>query len=303
MSSPAPIALFVYRRPEHTKRTLDALRNNALASQSELFVFSDGAKAGDERAVEHVREIVASTTGFARVSLVASDTNRGLASSIVNGIGTVLQSSDRVVVLEDDVVTGRGFLSFLNAALDRFANEPRVWSISGWNYPIPPEGLPEAFLWRGMNCWGWATWADRWRHFDKNPRRLVGSWTRDAIHRFNIDGAEPYYWRQVLENERGDLNTWAVFWYATIFEHDGLCLNPTRSLVQNIGFDGSGEHSGASTGGMPAPSDHVIMQFPDELTENARAVERIRAHYDGLRSPRWSSLRRRVQAGLSRFLR
>ena len=40
----APIILFVYNRPWHTRKTIEALQKNELADQSDLIIYSDAPK-------------------------------------------------------------------------------------------------------------------------------------------------------------------------------------------------------------------------------------------------------------------
>jgi hypothetical protein len=146
-------------------------------------------------------------------------------------------------VLEDDLVTSSYFLKFMNEALEFYKDEKKVWHISGWNYPIFDEQKCSTFLWKKMNCWGWATWEDRWKFFEKKPQKLIKELNKVEIKEFNLDGYENN-WNQVVNNLRGKINTWAVFWHTTIFKNNGLCLNPETSFVKNIGHDGSGVHCG-----------------------------------------------------------
>lgn len=275
----APIVLFVFARPEHTRRTLEALAANPLAEQSDLIIYADAARKLEEIArVDEVRRLVRNISGFRSVSIIERETNYGLARNIIDGITTICNEYGRIIVLEDDIVTSPHFLSFMNTALDKYADEKRVWHISGWNYPINAEGLGDAFFWRLMNCWGWATWADRWQCFEKYPEKLVQTWVPKKIHRFNLDGAHNF-WEQVELNYSGKLNTWAIFWYVTIFEHDGLCLNPVRSLVENIGHDGSGENCGNNDTFRVRLLPQSIKQLPVILNENQEALERIKKFY------------------------
>jgi len=281
----APIVLFVFARPEHTRRTLEALAANALAKQSDLIVYADAARNESEVGrVQAVRAQVHEATGFQSVTVIERETNFGLAQNIIEGVTEVCNRYGRVIVLEDDIVTGRNYLLFMNAALDRYANAPRVWHVSGWNYPIDPRGLGEAFFWRGMNCWGWATWADRWKHFQKNPQRLAESWGQEKIRRFNLDGAHEF-WAQIMANQKGRLNTWAIFWYATIFENNGLCLNPARSFVRNIGHDGSGENCDYSDSFAVEQLGSEYADLPECKDESIVAVQRIKAFYDDMQPP------------------
>jgi len=271
----SPIALFTFNRPEHTRRTLEALAGNECAAESDLFIFSDNARCNeDESDVRAVRVLINRIKGFRNVELIERDTNWGLANNIIDGVSTVCDKYGTAIVLEDDILTSPRFLTFMNKALDRYADEPAVWHVSGWNYPIDPTGLADAFFWRVMNCWGWATWADRWRHFEKDPARLVDEWCKDQIRRFNLDGTHSF-WHQVLENHEGRINTWAIFWYATIFEHGGLCLNPTRSYVENIGHDGSGEHCKLSSFYQTEKMNLKQVTLPTDISECSFAVERI----------------------------
>ncbi|HHR6038929.1 TPA: hypothetical protein ACS70C_003348 [Providencia alcalifaciens] len=244
-SNLAPVVLFVYGRPIHTQRTIDALLKNPESKDTDLIVYSDGPKQhSDTEKVESVREIIKKTSGFKSINLIERAENLGLAENIIDGVTKVCEEYGKVIVLEDDIVTSPFFLNFMNSALNKYQSNEKVWHISGWNYPLKnTEELPETFFWRTMNCWGWATWKDRWQYFEKSPQKLVTSWSQETIQKFNLDGYHNF-WSQVEENISGKLNTWAIFWYATIFSHEGLCLNPTTSFVANIGNDGSGENCG-----------------------------------------------------------
>lgn len=276
----APIALFVYNRPEHTRRTLQALLQNPEASQSKLYIFSDGPKnESDKSAVEKVRTLINSVEGFEDIQIIERVRNIGLAESIIQGVTELTESFGRVIVMEDDLVTSPAFLGFMNRGLDTYQAEKKVWHISGWSYPIDNDGLGSAFLWETMNCWGWATWKDRWQYFSKEPDKLVSSWNRAQIKQFNLDGAYDF-WKQIVLNKRGKLNTWAVFWYATIFENNGLCLNPARTFVTNIGHDGSGENCRRaehfSTHNELALSNNDL-SFPQTIECSELAKTRIKA--------------------------
>lgn len=281
----APVVLFAYARPEHTSKTLQALAANRLAENTDLIIYADAARGEkDAGRVLAVRDIVRRVSGFRSVTLIEREFNYGLARNIIDGVTEVSDSHGRVIVLEDDIVTSQDFLAFMNAALSRYEYDSRVWHVSGWNYPIDPSGLGDAFFWRVMNCWGWATWADRWQHFQKNPARLMETWGRGQIDRFNLDGAHDF-WGQVRANSRGKLNTWAIFWYATIFEHNGLCLNPARTLVRNIGNDGSGENCGRTDDFSCSRLGSEFDGLPDVVEESALAVERTRNFYRSMRRP------------------
>src|SRR5262245_24975653 len=129
----APIALFTYNRPDHTRQTVEALRKNELAEETDLLVFSDApGRPDDAERVRQVREYVDTISGFKSVRVVARARNLGLAGSIIDGVTQVCGESGRAIVLEDDLVTSPFFLGFMNKALDTYASEDRVGSVHGY---------------------------------------------------------------------------------------------------------------------------------------------------------------------------
>jgi len=283
----APIVLFVYNRPWHTKQTVEALQKNELAKESELFIYSDAPK--NEQAKERVREVreyIKNIGGFKKVTIIEREKNWGLADSIIDGVGKTVNKYGKVILLEDDLVTSPYFLKFMNDALEFYKDKERVWHISGWNYPIDTEGLEDVFLWRVMNCWGWATWSDRWKYFEKNIDKTIKEFSQSDIKKFNLDGSENF-WVQVVANKKKKINTWAIFWYATIFKKNGLCLNPSQTYVKNIGLDGSGMHCGQNDTYKDVLSTNKDIKCITSLVEDKNAVERIKNFYIAQKKPIW----------------
>jgi hypothetical protein len=280
MNKPAPIVLFVYNRPWHTQQTIEALQNNELASKSELFIYADGAK--NEKAytqVEKVRSYVRAVSGFKKLTVIERDKNWGLANSIIDGVTQTVNKYGRVIVLEDDLVTSPFFLRYMNNALEFYKSEEKVMHISGWNYPIEINALNDVFLWRVMNCWGWATWADKWQYFEKDTDKLINEFTKKDIYKFSLDGTADF-WKQVLLNKKEKINTWAIYWYASIFKQNGLCLNPVQSFVQNIGHDNSGENCSKTNSFFSKNlSINSDIKFIEKIAENDMALERVKAFY------------------------
>ncbi|EJD6477299.1 glycosyltransferase [Providencia rettgeri] len=276
----APVVLFVYNRPMHTKQTIDALLQNPEASFTDLIVYSDAAKNSVHiDAVNQVRNIIKKTSGFNKITLVEREKNFGLAQNIIDGVTKINNEYGKVIVLEDDIVTSPSFLNFMNAALEKYKNSPEIWHISGWNYPLEcNSNSPETFFWRTMNCWGWATWNDRWINFEKKPKKIIETWEKESINRFNLDGANNFF-SQIEDNLNNRLNTWAIFWYATIFLHNGLCLNPLNSFVDNIGNDGSGENCGSVDIYKTRLNCTKNYFWPSSLEENKNITNLIKNFY------------------------
>lgn len=239
----APIALFTYARPSHTARTVEALLRNDLAAESDLVVFSDAARSpAHEPQVAQVRALLAGISGFRSVTVHHRPHNLGLSRSIIGGVGQVLQEHDRVIVLEDDMVTSPHFLRYMNEGLERFAGDERVISVHGYVYPVR-RALPEAFFLPGADCWGWGTWRRGWSQFNPDGQALLDELTRRKLLRaFDFDGTYPY--SEMLRNQiAGRNDSWAIRWYASAFLASKLTLYPGRSLVHNIGNDSSGTHA------------------------------------------------------------
>lgn len=240
----SPILLFTYNRPLHTEKTLEALRGNYLSSESELYVFSDGYKSeSDKGDVMRVREIIRSIDGFKKVHIHEQPRNVGLAGNIIEGVTKIVNEFGKVIVLEDDLVTSPYFLTFMNEGLERYENEERVGHIQGFCFPL--EELPEAFLIKWTGSWGWATWKRAWKLFNCNGEELLSELLQSKQSKvFDFNGKYPFT-RMLRRQVNKENDSWAIRWNASLFLHNVLSLNAGRSLVQNIGFDGSGRHSGS----------------------------------------------------------
>jgi hypothetical protein len=284
---PAPIALFAYRRPEHLARTIESLRGNIEAAETEVFVFSDAARNGEaERAVAQVRLMLQDLPGFKAVNVVRRDRNFGLAANITSGISTVLAEYESVIVVEDDLVVSPWFLRFMNTALARYRREPQVGSISGYCYPIE-NFVAETFFIRGADCWGWATWRDRWCIYNADGAALLAELRRkDLCTCFDFDGAMPFS-RMLEEQIAGKNDSWAVRWHASCFLHNLLILYPGRSLVVNVGDDGSGTHTTTVSHRYDvALSDGPVEVGSVALEESRAAREAIKEFFMSRHPPR-----------------
>lgn len=279
MQKLAPIALFVYNRPEHTRRTLKFLQQNQLAAESRLFIFSDGPKnAAQEKLVAEVRQLIHEIEGFKSVEIIERTENMGLANSIIDGVSKLLKEYGRIIVLEDDLITSPYTLRYFNEALDHYEQEEQVMHIGAYMYPLPQEQiqtLPQTFFFRVSGSWGWATWARAWKHFNPDIQYLMDQFDAPKKHQFAIEGTMNF-WKQMKEFKNGKNNSWAIRWYASIFLKGGLTLNPSRSLVHNIGHDGTGVHSGKNDIYSVSISNELITQFPDKVMEHPEAYQAIK---------------------------
>lgn len=239
----APIALFVYNRPEHTRRTVKFLQQNLLADESRLFIFSDGAKKGDEETVAEVREYIQNIDGFKSVEIIELEENLGLANSVICGVTKLSNEFGKVIVFEDDLISSPYTLQYFNEALRRYQTDDKVMHIGAYMYPINASGLPETFFLRSTSSWGWATWQDAWNNFEPDIDKLIEQFDSKNKHEFEMEGSMNY-WKHMRQFKAGKNDSWAIRWYASVFLKKGLSLYPSKSLIDNIGHDGSGVHSG-----------------------------------------------------------
>lgn len=298
----APVCLFVYARPIHTRRVLRALARSELAEKAEVIIYSDGPR--DERfegPVREVRNMLRNIKGFRHIELVTRDRNLGLSASIIGGVTEVCQTHGRVIVLEDDVVVSRYFLRYMNDSLLRYADDRRISSIGGYMYPIANR-LPDQFFLSMTDCWGWATWQRAWNEFNQDGSVLLKEIeSKGLVKRFNLDGA--YDYRRMLQAQiAGKNDSWAVRWYANEFLKNRLTLFPGRSMTINIGNDGSGRHKGNNRlyGVLTANERLVLRDIPVEECALARRaineylIERQRSVFWRFKEWIIGSLRRRL---------
>ena len=294
----APILLFVYNRPEHTRRCIESLLKNSLASESNLFIYADGAKdSTQQEAVNEVRNYIRSIQGFKQITLMERRENWGLARNIINGVTTQVNRYGKVIVLEDDWVVAPYFLQFMNDALEVYKNEPRVGHIQACDF-TQDASLPATFLIKWTGSWGWATWDRAWKHFNPNGNELLQELEeRKLTHVFDFNGK--YGFTRMLRRQiEGKNNSWAIRWNASLFLKDILSLNVGRSLVQNEGFDGSGTNCGG--GGLYA--SHLYLQplfiTPISPIEENKEARQAFIRYYARTNSFWAKAIRRIKRTL-----
>ncbi len=285
----APVALFVYKRPEHTREALESLRRNALADKSSLYIFADAAKSpADADAVAAVRRLIREKPWCGRVQIVERDRNWGLSRSIIAGTTELVQRCGRVIVLEDDLMLAPGFLRYTNDALCRYADEPRVMQISGYLFPIESSTPEEAFLLPLTTSWGWATWKRAWQHFDAEDKEYDRLMSDPALrHRFDLQGAYPYSFMLQAQRE-ARVDSWAIRWYLTTFLLQGLTLYPGASLVRNLGMDGSGTHCGRSDVPSPELWRGDVQNYPARITVDRKRFRQVITHLGAGKPTTWA---------------
>jgi hypothetical protein len=244
-SNYAPICLFTYNRLEETKKTVKALEDNFLAKESDLFIYSDGPKnESDLDKVLQVRSFLKSIEGFKSIVLIKSETNKGLANSIISGVSEVIKIRKKVIVLEDDLITSPNFLNFMNQSVLYYVNDPKVFSISGYTMDVKGLDILEEDFYFGCRAssWGWATWSDRWESVDwevSKYKNFISN--KKAILKFNIGGSDMT--RMLKSQMIGKIDSWAIRFCFQQYIDNMVCVFPKISKVQSIGFSKDATHT------------------------------------------------------------
>ena len=281
---PAPVVFFAFNRPAHTAQTLTALAACTGAANHDLIVFVDGPRGPSDRAaVDSVLGLLKQPLPFRSIEVHAAGSNLGLFRSITEGVSAVLQHHAEVIVVEDDLIVTRDFLEYMIDALDRYRTQPNVGCIHA--YALPILGLPEFYFLRGGDCWGWATWRDRWALLQRDPTWLIRELVRrDALDDYmDTQGASSL--KMLCDRAQGRNESWAILWHASLWLSDRLTLQPGRSFVRNIGIDGSGTHSGATD----RYESNIREQYHGlpalKIAHDAVAARQVSAFLDGASGP------------------
>jgi hypothetical protein len=288
----APIILFVYNRLEHTIKTVEALKLNNLASDSSLFIFSDANKnENDLQKVTEVRNYISKISGFKEINIILREINLGLANSVISGVTEIVEKYGKVIVIEDDIVTSKYFLKFMNEALDFYKADKNIYSISGYNFPvkIPKSYKHQIYVSPRPSSWGWATWKDRWEKAIWNPEKVLDIKNLNQLNNF-VDKVGKDIAPMLLKSIEGRNNSWAVKWVYTNIKYNALTIFPVKSYVKNIGADASGTNFIRSTNKYDVSLDYESQQF--EFVNNLEINEEI-----------FSQIKRIVRPGLLSYIK
>ncbi len=280
------IALFAYRRPVHLHRALSAICPQAKKNNLPVYIILDGPRGLDDR--DDVGTCLSIAERFScsqGVVIVRRECNRGLFSSLTNGISKILESHEGIIVLEDDILVSGYFVEYMLAGLELYASDEKVASVQAY-VPNVSAALPETFFLRGADCWGWGTWRDRWQFFRSDAKAMAREIRqRGLVNRFNLGGSVDNL--GLLDaRASGSNNSWAICWHASCYLKGLYSLYPGHSLVQNIGLDATGEHCVPASEFEVELSNIQIKVNKIEVVEDPVAVRLYADHFrkKGIRS-------------------
>jgi len=241
----APICLFTYSRLSETKLTIEALKNNYLASKSDLFIFSDGPRNENVlQKVEEVRQYLKTVKGFKSINIYEAIENKGLASSIISGVSKIIKEHGSAIVVEDDLITSPNFLDFMNNSLNFYKNNNSIFSISGFSVKveIPKEYAYDIYFWGRAHSWGWATWVDRWSTIDWEIEDYASFINNRKLQKsFNKCGSDLS--KMLISAKTGKVDSWYILFNYNQFKQNRVTVYPILSKVNNNGFMSDATHT------------------------------------------------------------
>lgn len=244
MKEYAPVVIYTYNRLDHLKKTIAALRANHLAADTNLFVVSDGPKdESAEKAVNILREYLDSVEGFKAVHRIYRKENVGLFQSILLAEQLILSDFDRLITMEDDIVTSKNFLDFMNAGLDYYEHSDSVLTIGGYCHPIK---IPDSYEFDSWNCpwhipWGYGIWRHKYENIDITVNPLQKIMQLKSKYSFFKKHGDLFL--DVLDSDYRGLIVAPDARITGQMLLAGLhTVMPSKSKVRNIGCDGSGAH-------------------------------------------------------------
>lgn len=266
----APIVVFVYNRPNHTIELFESLKECYEVARHDVIVYSDGAKRDvDVEKVNEVRLILneyCEKKCFNNMTVIQAQKNKGLATSVIEGVSEVIKKYKNVIVLEDDLRFSRDFISYMQNGLTYYGDDERVGAISGYS-PIRCINVAKSLT---GNSWGWATWLNRWEKVDWTVNDY-SEFCDDVIKRKKFDYQQANISEMLDYQMLGKIDSWAVRWDYHFFKNGLWTIYPNESKVLNKGFDGSGTHSGVDKkkrGGLAAKE--YCFKSLDELSNITR---------------------------------
>jgi GR25 family glycosyltransferase involved in LPS biosynthesis len=263
MNFQTPILIIGWRRPEHIKEVIDAVRN---VLPTKIFVAVDGPRLGDEfeeerRLIEQTKAVIEKEIDWdCELKLNYQKHNLGCRVAVSTAITWFFEQVENGIILEDDCVPSDDFFRFASEMLDKYRENNRIMHITGSNFNRGRNFNKNSYYFSIYNhMWGWATWKRAWKQYDFNESYWVELKSINFLYRYLNSNIEAKFWTKYFEEifVHKTLDTWDYVWRLNIWTNNGLTITPNVNLVTNIGFDELATHgkNGSST-----PID--VLKFP-----------------------------------------
>lgn len=285
------VAFIVFNRPAHTAKTFAAIRAE---QPRQLFIIADGPRPGHPTDAERcaaVRSLVSQVDWPCEVHFELSDINLGCKQRVSSGLDWVFSKVERAIVLEDDCLPHPDFFSFCDAMLERYANDERVWVVTGNNFQDGRRhGDGSYYFSKFSHCWGWASWQRAWTHYDSEMKFWPQWQTSQNWRELTPDRTERQHWERLFESAyRGKIDTWAYRWMASVWYHRGLTATPNVNLVRNIGFGEDATHTRSTRNKLADLTANPLgeLAHPQRVEQNVTADAYVFDNALGGRELRW----------------
>ncbi|MDX4069418.1 glycosyltransferase family protein [Aliarcobacter skirrowii] len=242
MNNLAPIGIITYSRIDHLKKTINSLKKNNLAKYSQLYIFLDAPRTGDEDKVDIVRKYIHTIKGFNEVHIIERELNNLVMNSRL-GLKYLLDNYGKCIFMEDDNVVSERFLQYMNDALEFFKNDKSIFAINAYNIPTTMSNTTLSssfFKSRLFNAWGYATWKDRGL---LDVLQYYGQYTEIIKNKTLYQEIIKTYplligvLKKIHDGVRDAGDSKLTF---HLIKNNLYVIKPFISFVNNIGHDGSG---------------------------------------------------------------
>lgn len=247
----APLVVFTFTRVEHTIKVITALSKCLGAKESRLYIHLDAPRNESEKEKSQQLKKFYSTldSSFENVEVIEQDVNLGCDRSMLYMMEIIFKKYDRAIVLEDDDLPHAEFINYMNFMLEKYESDKSIAGISAYCPPINinehyPHSVYKSF--RGAS-WGWSTWRDDWVTIDweaKNYQSLKSSF---SLRKQFSKGGQDMFPMLLTAMEMKAVPNWDIIRCFDLFNKNKYFIYPTKSLIKNIGFDGTGLNCGVST--------------------------------------------------------
>ena len=205
-----------------------------------LYVASDGPREnvdGEAKKVNEVRNYIINNIDWdCEIHTLFRDTNLGCGVAIYKAITWFFENEEDGIILEDDCVPCQSFFYFCEELLNKYKDNQSIWQISGNGYYKDKKAKSSYYFSKIPQCWGWATWADRWKNFKFD----VSDFSKKDFELFSSKKEVQKYWQGILKYiENGKKDIWDYNWVFTVVSNKGFCIDPYNHLVTNVGVNGT----------------------------------------------------------------
>jgi hypothetical protein len=283
------VLFLIFNRLDTAKAVFEQIR---IAKPSRLYIASDGPreeKDGEEELVGKVRQYVLDNIDWpCETKTLFRDKNLGCGVAIYKAINWFFEHEEDGIILEDDCVPNQSFFRFCSELLDKYKDDFRIWQISGNGYYKDINAKSSYYFSKIPQCWGWATWANRWKHFEFD----VSNFDRKKLEYFSDRKEVQNFWQNILNYlEKGKNDIWDYNWVFTIVGNKGYCIDPYVHLVSNIGIEGT--HFNGENDLLNVQKEEIgDIIHPIKIEYNEKAINYIYKYMFNIREARWSLLKK-----------